>query len=489
MSVSRNTSYNIAGAVAPLLLSLITVPIYLRLVGAERYGVLAIAWLLLGYFGLFDLGLGRSTAFRIASLREGAEDARSSAFWTGLTINLGMGVVGGLLLFGAASFFFGQVFKVSAGMRGEVMSAVPLLACAVPIATVTGVLTGAMQGRERFLETNLVSTVSTALFQLFPLAVAYWAGPHLKYLLSAAILARLCAIAVLGFWCMREFGVTRVLRVDPKEAPLLLKYGGWVNLTSLIGPALVAADRFAIGAILGAAAVTVYTVPFQLAQRIQVVPGALTNALFPRLSSIDQTQQHALVNSATMALLAIISAPVLGGIFLLEPFLRLWIGAEIGGQSAEVGRIMLIGFWINSFALLPFIRLQASGRPDLVAKALIAEIPPYMVALYFGLQHFSYVGAAVAFAARCVVDYVILTLMSGGRRAAWRPISVVGLLLAVGAWLASLWSYMDWQWWVSALVLAGILIGISVKVLPAEVASRLQGSGIGRAVARVLSRE
>ena len=105
-----------------------------------------------------------------------------------------MGLIGAGILWFAAIQFFSLVFKVEEGLRPEILAAVPLLAASVPVATLTGVLTGAVQGRERFLEVNVVSAISTSIFQLLPLAIAWQFGPDLSLLLAGALGARMLAV-------------------------------------------------------------------------------------------------------------------------------------------------------------------------------------------------------------------------------------------------------------------------------------------------------
>ena len=177
-SVSHNATLNLAGSVLPMFLTLVTVPPYLRLIGDVRFGVLALVWVFLGYFGLFEMGLGRAVSKYIAELRLAPDETREAVFWTAALVNLGVGIVGGLLLWGVAKATMPFWLKTGGPIQSEVVRALPWLAAALPVATVTSVLLGALQGREQFAVINLQRVGGTMLFQLAPLSVAYFLGPR-----------------------------------------------------------------------------------------------------------------------------------------------------------------------------------------------------------------------------------------------------------------------------------------------------------------------
>lgn len=468
MSIGRNSIYNVIGSVTPLVLALATVPLYLNVVGTERYGALAIAWLILGYFGLFDLGLGRAVAQRIAALVNSDAHHRARVFWTAVIVNIGMGVIGGALLYFGAHYFFQQMFSADDWLKTEALAAVPYLSLAVPVATLTGVASGALQGREKFLDVNIVTVIGSSLFQLIPLAVAYTYGPTLKWLIIAAIVARFIGFFIFYTRVHHHLLKGYAPKFDRTEWLALLKYGGWITITSIIGPLLVVVDRFMIGAIITAAAVTIYTIPFDIVQRISILPRSIAMALFPKMAMLNNEDGVALAKRATQLIIVILSPVILGFMFILRPFLSLWVGEEIALQAAPIGVILSLGYWVNAFGIIPFSRLQALGQPDIVAKILLAQLPFYLGGLYWAILHFGLCGAAVIFSLRTAIDYIILHRFSSGGFIVDKLVGVFGVILLIAAYINLYLSESPLFILGSAFVLGGIALVIIIRSMPQE---------------------
>jgi O-antigen/teichoic acid export membrane protein len=64
-----NILWNLLGLGLPLLIAAITVPEQIIQIGLERFGLLALAWALIGYAGALDFGVGRAATQRISALK------------------------------------------------------------------------------------------------------------------------------------------------------------------------------------------------------------------------------------------------------------------------------------------------------------------------------------------------------------------------------------------------------------------------------------
>jgi O-antigen/teichoic acid export membrane protein len=456
MGIKRNTAYNLLGMLVPMAVSVVTVPIFLRLIGDARYGVLALVWLFLGYFGLFDPGITRAALFHIARLGREQNIEREDVFWTALTINLCFGLIGGLVVYFAARPLFMSAFKMPDNLRAEVIASLPWLASSVPLSIATGVLGGAMQARESFASFNFINACNALATQTVPLAVAYWHGPNLKWLIAAVLITRTVGSIPMFVVLKRAlpFGVGGAFQTHLVRT--LFSYGGWVTISNLIMPILTTMDRVVIGNVIGAQGVAFYTVPFNLVSRISLLPASFATSLFPKLSRGSQGDSARLADEAIMALAAVMTPLIVFTMAILPVFMRFWVGASFAQRAAPVGVVLLAGVWINGLAIIPFEHLQATNRPDLTAKFHAIEAVPFLAALWVGVHYFGLIGAACAWSFRVTFEALLL-LMVARQVKEWRRLVVGGVIVLVTVGLSSS-QIFSWRSLAEVLVIAVALV-------------------------------
>ncbi len=448
--LARNTILNLIGQAAPLLVALFAVPLLIDSLGVARFGVLTLAWIVIGYFSLFDLGLGQALTKLVAEkLGMGRERETFPIVWTALFLMLLLGLLGSATVSFLSPLLVWDVLKVPEALRFETLQVFYLLALSIPFVISSASLRGVLEAHQRFDLTTAIR---------LPMGVFTFLGPLLVLPFSRGLVP-VVAILVVGrllAWLVHLLLCFRAVPALPKEISLqrtaigpLLSFGGWMTVFNVFGPLIVYLDRFLIGSLISVAAVAYYATPYEVVTKLAVIPAALIGVLFPAFATSlvqERSRVMLLFNRGVKYTFLALFPLVLLIVTLAYEGLDLWLGAEFAQNSSRVLQLLAIGVFLIGLAQLPFALVQGAGRPDLVAKLILVELPFYLLALWWLVGTFGIEGAAVAWTVRAAGATLVLFAMArrflpSGAMVIRRTALIMGaalLTLGFAALLASL---------------------------------------------------
>lgn len=454
--ILKHSAYNLIGNVLTSIVSLVCIRAFFNLLGAEKFGIVSLLWIIVGYFGLFDLGLSRAVALRVAQKTHTGVSAGNVIF-TGILFS---GAITGFTLIamvGIAPWVLGWSATLAEASRGHGFRWALSLGVIIASVTMSAVAAGVLEGRQKFFTVNVVGVISNVLWQVCPIiAVLKW-GAELNVVINAAVTARLLSAIVLMLVATSYFNDIVVEIPCRKEVMFFLRFGSSLTITNIVSPIITSVDQLLIGSVLGAGRLSYYSIPSSLAARTSIVAGALARAMFPRLSMGDLVAGTALAQRSVAPIAIVMTAIVVIGIIFSRIILAIWIGADFATEAAPILQILLVGMWANSFAHVPAALMQAQGRPWLVARIQLFELVPYLSALYVAIKWYGLEGAAMVWSCRFVVDSA-LHIKVANLKIEWLSVFVPAAMLIFTSIWVSVYA-------VNALSVILIVLALSVCVL------------------------
>jgi len=418
--LAGNVIWSMAASGLPLLVGLWAIPVLIDGLGKERFGLLAIIWMGIGYFSLFDLGIGRALTKLTAEALGAGDLARiPSLVSIGMRLMTGFGVIAALIFATITPGLVDQVLKIPATLTQEAKWSFWILASTLPFVVSTAGLIGVLQAHQRFRDIALVR---------IPLGLANFLGPVLALLFSDSLVGTTIALAAarIAAWLAYHRMERRIgaempsipATARPAMAMRLLSFGGWITVSNIVGPIMVYFDRFFIGSILGLMAVTYYTTPYEIIARLQIISIAVADVVFPAMATAleaDVTRARE-IYGASRAVQMLIVLPLIAMLMLFaRAGLGLWLGPEFAERSTAVLQWLALGVYINAFARLPLALLQGKGRPDITAKIHSIELPIYAFLLWRLTFELGILGTAMAWTGRIILDTLLQLVF-----AAWK---------------------------------------------------------------------
>ena len=439
--LAKNTLYSLIGQAIPVFAAIFSIPILIKALGADGFGVLTLAWMVTGYFSLLDLGVGRAlTKMLSEKLGRGDDKDIPDLIWTALMLTTLMGFLGSLLISLASSTLVNDVFKIPSALIKDVESSFYILAISVPIVIGTSALRGILEAYQRFDLINIVRVPIGSLTFLGPLLVLPF-SENLSHIIAALVGVRMLEWVIDFSFCTHVVPeMLKRIRLKRSYISIFLRFGSWMTISNIIGPLMVYIDRFLIGSILSVSAVAYYATSHEIIIRLMVIPGAIVGVLFPALGAVIGTNlskaKTMLFGGVKYAFISVFPIILIIFIFAQEG-LTVWLGDEFSNEGTTVLKLLAIGALISSLSYFPFAVLHAAGRPDITAKLHLTETPIYMMIAWILIIRYGIEGAAMAWVFRAVFDTIILFYMAGRVLKITYPISKILLIAsAVGALLS-----------------------------------------------------
>jgi O-antigen/teichoic acid export membrane protein len=408
MSLRRNTSWNLAGSGLPLFAAAGLIPFILSRLGAEAFGVLTLIWALIGYFSLFDMGVGRALTYELSKLRvANNEEAISLTLKAGLLLTLAAGMLGAAVMLILAPQLATQWLKISQSLQKDTQLAFQIAALGVIPTTVTSGLRGALEGLERFDSSNINKIILGFCVFVMP-AFSIWLHGNQLWITTLYLVLVRIAIVFLAAFQLREYLLIPVVTGIKEHIKPLVNYGLWITVTGIVGPLMVYGDRFFVSAAVGAALLPIYAIPQEGLQRILMIPSALCGALMPKLAAMQIRDARALYLQNYKRVTVVMFGICLLASLIAYPALAWWLSADFAKKALPIVLVLSLGIWLNSIALVPVTLVLAKGNPRTVAAFHILELIFYSTTLWWLATTYGLIGAAWAWVGRVALDLILL---------------------------------------------------------------------------------
>ncbi len=433
----RNSLWNVCGLALPAIVALATVPLLIRGLGLEGFGIVALIGSVIGYFGVLDINLSAGSIKYLSQFHAQHDKPRfAETFWFGCLFYGLLGLAGCLILFFSAERLTQFFFKISADLYPETVAALQIAAVGFMISQVQNYLMIVPQALQRYDQSAKAEALFGVLTNLVSAGMALADGGIAGVIGARTIISAMHTAWLI--WVVHALGESlRPRWPRPEIRKLMTRFSAYAYLSRLAVMLHTHGDKLIIGMLAGPVALSFYTVPSQLSSRILGLTYRLSSVIYPRVSELAATGEERKLQSLYLdstRLLTYLNLMVLGVIALTgEEFLRRWVGEEFVSASYPVLLLITLGLFVDSLTNIPSLVNDGLGHPQVTGRFALMRGIVGIAMIYAGTVWAGIHGAAFAHLLASLMMSGLFLLYVHGRTI---PITIHATLYQ--AWLPSL---------------------------------------------------
>lgn len=418
MSLKKNIIANYASQLYVTGVGILILPLYIKYMGAEAYGLVGFFTMLQAWFAVLDLGLTPTIGRETARYFGGSMSALAyrQLFRALSVIFVFVAVLGGGVLFVFAEQIASHWLHIATLDLREVLIAVQIMAISVALRWLGGLYRGVITGAERLVWLSGFNTIIATLrfIAVFATMNIFGYTPLVFFLHQLIVVL----IEIIGLYCKatsllpKKNALTQSIGWSIKPISPLLKFALTIAFTSSVWVFVTQTDKLILSAILPLAEYGYFTLAVLVASAIMIVSGPVSSAIMPRMANLHaqakRKEMLQVYRNATQVVSVLAGTASLVIAFYPKQLLLAWTGDLILAEAvAPILRLYALGNALLAVGAFPYYLQYALGnlRFHLFGNALMVVF--LIPSIIWAATHFGGVGAGYAWLGMNLIYFIV----------------------------------------------------------------------------------
>jgi O-antigen/teichoic acid export membrane protein len=398
--LSKNIASNYVGQFLIVFINVAFVPLYLKYLGLEAYGLIGLFATIQVWFSIFDFGLNQAINKQFAEKTKNSK--KYSLLKTTEIILLSVGAILTLLVYASSDWLSKNWIKSDQISPEQVKIAIVTMILIVAFKILEGTYKNAILG----LQHQIIFNVFNVAINLFRSGGVVLVIVFIDQNINLFFLWQL-AVTILGVFLLRllayrlgnkqredsgeKFSIQRVMEVRG--------FAGAILVITLLSTILTQSDKAFLSAKLDLSDYAVYMLATLIANCVLLLSVPISQAFFPKLcEGISLRNKHEFIHyyhfgcQLTSVIVGSFSVVL---IFFSKEIIFLWThNSQLATEGYLLTSILAFGNLINSLLSMPYQAQLAYGWTKLALYTNVAAAIVLVPALYFIAPIYGGIGAA-----------------------------------------------------------------------------------------------
>ena len=442
-------------------MSLAFIPLYIKYLGIEAYGLIGLFAVLQAWLGLVDMGITPTLSREMARFTGGSRTAESIRDLLRtievIALSIAFLMAAGIAL--ASNWIATSWLKAEALPTETVAHAFAIMGLVTALRFVEGLYRSTIVGLQKQVLFNVVSSVMATLRGLGAVGILIWVSPTIEAFFLWQGVVSVIALMTLGFITYQSIPPSnRSAQFSLVELRGVWRFSGGMMGITFLALLLTQVDKVLLAKLLPLKDYGYYMLAAGVAGGVYVVITPIAQAFYPRLCELHaRNDQAALIDTYHKGAQLV---SVFGGsvaivvILFAETFLRLWTqDPDLAQRTATLLCLLMLGNLLNGLMCIPYQTQLAHGWTSLAVRTNIVAVAVIVPAILWATPRFGAEGAAwvwvILNAGYCLISihFMYRRILITEKWRWYLQDVIVPLIAGIAAVsiLALLWSAKPWK--------------------------------------------